>query len=77
MTAEDIFKEVMKSPELTDIFNIPQEVLNNLDYNASSEYQVIEVIKTIIRGEENHMDINAIFRSIQNQIIHLGKIWRQ
>ncbi len=72
MTAEDIFNEVMKSPELTDIFNIPQEVLNNMDYNASSEYQVIEVIKAIIRGEENHMDSNAIFRSIQNQIIHLG-----
>ncbi|MEJ5267960.1 MAG: hypothetical protein WHW07_09200 [Bacteroidales bacterium] len=72
MTAEDIFNEVMKSPELTDIFNIPQEVLNNLDYNASSEYQVIEVIKAIIRGEENHMDSYAIFRSIQNQIIHLG-----
>ncbi|MBP8945715.1 MAG: hypothetical protein KBG25_07465 [Paludibacteraceae bacterium] len=72
MTAEDIFNEVMKSPELTDIFNIPQEVLNNLDYNASSEYQVIEVIKAIIRGEENHMDSSAIFRSIQNQIIHLG-----
>lgn len=72
MTAEDIFNEVMKSPELTDIFNIPQEVLNNLDYNASSEYQVIEVIKAIIRGEENHMDSSAIFRSIQTQIIHLG-----
>ena len=72
MTAEDIFNEVMKSPELTDIFNIPQEVLNNLDYNASSEYQVIKVIKAIIRGEENHMDSSAIFRSIQTQIIHLG-----
>lgn len=72
MTAEDIFNEVIKSPELTDIFNIPQEVLNNLDYNASSEYQVIEVIKAIIRGEENHMDSSAIFRSIQTQIIHLG-----
>lgn len=72
MTAEDIFNEVMKSPELTDIFNIPQEVLNNLNYNATSEYQVIEVIKTIIRGEENHMDSSAIFRSIQTQIIHLG-----
>lgn len=72
MTAEDIFNEVIKSPELRDIFNIPEEVLDDLEYNTASEYQVIEVIKAIIRGEENHMDSSAIFRSIQNQIIHLG-----
>ena len=72
MTAEDIFDEVIKSPELRDIFNIPQEVLDNLDYNETSEYPVIEVIKAIIRGEENHNDNSAIFRNIQNQIIQLG-----
>lgn len=72
MTAEDIFNEVIKSPELRDIFNIPQEVLDNLDYNKTSEFPVVEVIKAIIRGEENHTDSSAIFRSIQNQIIQLG-----
>lgn len=71
MTAEDIFNEVIKSPELTDIFNITQEVLNNQTYNATSDYPVIEVIQAIIRGEENHTDNNAIFRNIQNQIIQL------
>lgn len=72
MTAEDIFDEVIKSPELRDIFNIPQEVLDNLNYNETSEYPVIEVIKAIIRGVENHTDNSAIFRNIQNQIIQLG-----
>lgn len=71
MKAEDIFNEVMKSPELTDIFNIPQEALDNQSYNLTSDYQVIEVIKAIIRGEENHTDNSAIFRSIQNQIMQL------
>jgi len=69
MRAEDIFNEVMKSTELTDIFNIPQEVLDNQSYNSTSDYPVIEVIKAIIRGEENHTDNSAIFRSIQNQIM--------
>lgn len=72
MTAEEIFNEVMKSPELTDIFNIPQEELNNQNYDTASDYQVVEVIKAIIRGEENHSDNSAIFRSIQNQIMQLG-----
>jgi hypothetical protein len=71
MTAEDIFNEVMKSPELTDKFNIPQEVLNNQTYNATSDYQVIEVVKAIIRGAENHTDNSVIFRNIQNQIMQL------
>lgn len=71
MTAEEIFNEVMESPELTDIFNIPREVLDNQDYNVTSDYQVIEVIKAIIRGEENRMDNSAVFRNIQNQIMQL------
>ncbi len=72
MTAEEIFNEVMKSSELTDIFNIPQEILDSLSYNTPSDYQVIEVIKAIIRGEENHTDNGTIFRNIQNQIMQLG-----
>jgi hypothetical protein len=69
MTGEEIFNEVMKSPELTEIFNISQEVLSNQNYNEISDYQVIEIIKAVIRGEENHTDNSAIFRNIQNQIM--------
>lgn len=71
MTAEEIFNEVMKSPELTEIFNIPQEVINNQSFNENSDYKIIEIIKAIIRGEENHTDNSAIFRNIQNQIMQL------
>ena len=71
MTAEEIFNEVMKSPELTDIFDIPQEKLKSQSYNVTSDYQVVEVIKAIIRGEDNRMDNSAIFRNIQNQIMQL------
>lgn len=71
MTAEDIFYEVLKSPELTDIFNIPKEVLNDQNYDTISDYPIIEVIKTIIRGEENHTDNSAIFRNIHSQIMQL------
>ena len=60
MTAEEIFNEVMKSPELTEIFNIPQEVINNQSFNESSDYKIIEIIKAIIRGEENHTDNSLI-----------------
>lgn len=71
MTAEEIFNEVMKSPELTDVFNIPQEVLNNQSYEKISDYQIIEVIKAIIRGKGNNTDNSAVFRNIQTQIMQL------
>ena len=71
MTAEEIFNEVMKSPELTDVFEITQEALSEQTYNMVSDYPVIEVIKAIIRGEENHLDNSAIFRNIQNHIMQL------
>lgn len=71
MTAEEIFNEVLKSPELVKIFNIPKEEIENLDYKNFSEYKVIEIIKAIIRGDENKSDKNAIFKVIQNQIMQL------
>ena len=71
MTAKEIFNEVMKSPELIDIFNISQEELNIQKYDKTSSYNVIEVIKAIIRGEESHMDNSAILRNIQKQIMQL------
>jgi len=71
MTAEEIFKEVLESPELQNVFKIPKEELEQLDYKTFSDYKVIEIIKAIIRGEENNSDRSAIFRVIQNQIMQL------
>lgn len=71
MTAEEIFNEILKSPELQNIFQIPEDKLMQLSYSTASEYNEIEIIKAIIRGEENHTDKAAIFKLIQNQIMQL------
>ena len=71
MKAEEIFNEVMKSAELPDILGIPKNELDQLHYNEPSPYKEIEIIKTIIRGEENKSDRSAIFNIIQNQIMQL------
>ncbi len=71
MTAEEIFKEVLNSPELQKKFGIPKSILENEDFNSKSNYQVIEIIKTIINGQENIRDKNAIFQNIQKQIMKL------
>lgn len=71
MTAEEIFKEVLKSPEMQSVFNISEEDLRQEDFNTVSEFPVIEIIKTIINGQENHRDKSAIFQNIQKQIMQL------
>lgn len=71
MKSEEIFQEVLKSKEFQDIFNIPKEELEQMDYHETSKYKVIEIIKSIIRGEDNNSDKNTIFRIIQNQIMQL------
>lgn len=69
MTSEEIFNEVIKSPELQSIFQIPKEDLEKEDYKAKSDYPVIEIIKAIISGQENHRGKDAIFQTIQKQIM--------
>ena len=71
MTASEIFDEVIKSPELIETFNIPKDQLELEHYDSISKYPVIEIIKAIIRGEDNHTDKGAIFKIIQNQIMQL------
>lgn len=71
MTAEEIFKEVLKSPEFQDYFKIPKEDLVHVNFNTKSNFPEIEIVKAIISGQENHRDKNAIFQNIQKQIMQL------
>lgn len=71
MTAEEIFKEVLLSPEFQNVFEIPKSDLEQESFNTKSNYPVIEIVKTIISGQENHRDKNAIFQNIQKQIMQL------
>jgi hypothetical protein len=71
MEAKEIFKEVLKSPELQEFFQISKVDLEQEDFNTKSEYPVIEIVKAIISGQENHRSKDAIFQSIQKQIMQL------
>lgn len=71
MTSEEIFKEVLKSSEFQDVFGIPEGDLGQENFNTKSNYPVIEIVKAIISGQENHRDKNAVFQNIQKQIMQL------
>ena len=71
MTAEEIFQEVIKSPELQSIFQISKDELEQEDFYTKSDCTVIEIIKAVINGQENHRGKDAIFQTIQKQIMQL------
>ncbi len=71
MTAEEVFHEVMKSPELQSIFQLSKEDIGQENFNSKSDYPVVEIIKAIINGQENHRGKDAIFQTIQKQIMQL------
>jgi len=71
MTAEEIFQEVIKSPELQSIFQISKEDLEREHFDKKSDHPVIEIVKAIINGQENHRGKDAIFQTIQKQIMQL------
>lgn len=56
---------------MQEIFQIPKEGLEQENFNTKSEYPVIEIIKAIINGQETHRGKDAIFQTIQKQIIQL------
>lgn len=71
MTAEEIFKEVLKSPVLQEVLKVPKEELEQMKYEESSSYKEVEIVKAIIRGESSNTDPTILFRLIQNQIMQL------
>ena len=67
----EIFQEVLKSTELQDVFNISKEEIDKMDYYTLSDHKVIEIIKSIIRGEDRNSDKGSIFSIIQSKIMQL------
>ncbi len=71
MTAEEIFHEVLKSPELQKLIQVEIDDLEQENFHIESKHPFIEIIKTIIDGQETHRGKDAMFQIIQKQIIQL------
>lgn len=68
MKAEEIYDEILKSPELLESFQISEEDLAK-GYYENTQSPILEAIKSIIRGEENHRGDTVIFDNIKKILI--------
>ena len=69
MTANEIFKELLKDPVLIEEYKFTKEQLDKLGMHEPSK-QIIELIKLIVQGKENSIPDSSIY----NQIKKLQKI---
>jgi|LSQX01.1.fsa_nt_gb hypothetical protein len=69
MTAEDVFNETLKSPELQEIYNIPIDEIKNESYYSKSKHEIIEVIRTLLISKHNLRSNDAIYNIIKRHII--------
>jgi hypothetical protein len=69
MTANEIFKELLKDPILIEKYNFSKEQLEKLGMHEPSQ-QIIELLKLIIQSKESNIPDSSIY----NQIKKLQKI---
>ena len=64
MDGKEIFNEIMQSPKLRELLNIPdgEEICEEFDSN--SQYKEITVIRNIIEGQVRHTSDDSIFKNI-------------
>ncbi len=69
MTAEEVFKEVLKSPELQSVFKIPKDELEKESFLTESQHEIIEVVRTLLTNKFHRRSNESIYNTLKNQII--------
>ncbi len=69
MTVEDVFKEVLKSPELQSVFNIPKDELEKECFYNESQYEIIEIVRTLLTNKFHRRSNESIYNTLKNQIM--------
>lgn len=62
MDSSEIFKEIMKSPKMKSLLNVPEAEEVNEDYNSSKPE--VAVVRTIIEGQIRHTSDDGIFKTL-------------
>ena len=49
MTQIELLREILKDPMLKQKYRIPESELENISFDVTSQYPIVEVLKTIIQ----------------------------
>ena len=68
MEPKEIFNEILKSPKLQALLNLPEEELLKERFEETSSHPEIEAIKAKLNGQVRHTSTQAIMQNI-NRIL--------
>jgi hypothetical protein len=64
MDGKEIFNEIMQSPRLKEMLNVPDGEEICEDFESGSQYKEVTVIRNIIEGQVRHTSDDNIFKNI-------------
>ena len=62
MTTQELLKEVLKDSLFQDKYHIPQSELQEVSFDTTSPYPIVETIKTIIPVSYTHLTLPTTSR---------------
>lgn len=65
MDGKDIFNEILKSPKLKEMLNIPADSNIEESFDGNPQHKEIAIIRHIIEGQLRHTSDDNIFKNIK------------
>lgn len=65
MDYKEIFNELLKSPRLKRLLQIPEDEEIRVNYDSDTDSDPIKVIRNIIEGQVRHSGNDVIFNNIK------------
>ena len=65
MDGKEIFKEILKSPQMKELLGVSPDEEIHEDYESSSQNPEISVVQSIIDAQIRHTSDDALFKNIK------------
>jgi hypothetical protein len=66
MTQIELLREILKDPMLKQKYRIPESELENISFDVTSQYPIVEVLKTIIQQKAENVSDSNVYKNIKN-----------
>ncbi len=66
MTANELFKAILKDSLFQEKYNLSEEKLKNMVLHEESSSDIVEIIKLVIQGIENRTPERSINSQVKN-----------
>lgn len=66
MERNQILREILSDPEITEKYNIKKSELDSLTTSPPYYKKIVEVLSVIINENDNHLNSSMIYKKLKN-----------